>query len=73
MPVTARARAQPCTALYQGPDDEDVEPHYRRLLAETVTAQLMGININCAALADFSEDCARLYEQLIKYPQEVTD
>ena len=36
-----------------------------------VEAQLQAINIDCAALHGFSEDCRRLYEQLIKYPQEV--
>ncbi len=48
-----------------------MEPHYRRLLAEMVEAQLLGVNVNCAALYGFSDECRRLYEQLIRFPQEV--
>jgi hypothetical protein len=69
-PADTTATLSGCV-LVQGPDDDDSEPHYRRLLAEMFEAQVTSLNINCMALHDFSDECARLYDQLVKYPQEV--
>ena len=55
----------------QTPGDDDVEPHYRRVLSELAEAQTYALNIDCQALYEHSAECSRLYDQLVKYPPEV--
>jgi hypothetical protein len=58
-------------SVCQTPGEDDVEPHYRRVLAEMIEAQSYALNIDCKALYEHSAECARLYDQLVKYPPEV--
>ena len=52
------------------------DPHaqlakYQRVLLELADAQETHVNVDCQEVANFSRACARLYEQLLKYPQEI--
>ncbi len=42
------------------------------MLLELADAQETHVNVDCQEVANFSRACARLYEQLLKYPQEVS-
>ena len=45
--------------------------HYMSVLREMRLTEAYHLNVNCADLAHFNEDCAALYEQLVKYPTDV--
>lgn len=62
-------RARACG---QTPGEDDIEPHYRRILAECAESQQFALNIDCQALYEYSAECSRLYDQLVKYPPEVS-
>jgi hypothetical protein len=57
--------------VVQTPGDDDIEPHYRRLLSELTEKEEYALNIDCKALYEHSSECSRLYDQLVKYPPEV--
>ncbi|KAI8059175.1 MCM2/3/5 family-domain-containing protein [Gongronella butleri] len=50
--------------------DEDTRPFYPQLLAHIRDTNASGINLDCRNLIAYS-DTHKLYDQLIKYPQEI--